>query len=329
MAITAYPLDSVNDQPSYHGRALRTAQIAPLAAGASATRPLGARSGVRPGTPESVVEASPGRVIVHPHAGQLDLGNQLAGPYGYSVLSDETLAVTGAHATYARSDLVCITLTDPAEGGTDTPQASVVVVTGTPAVTPADPPVPAAARLTLARLSIPASGGGAPSVVWLAPMAGAADGVPHYATPTQRDQVLAAGSRWVGMCCTTGTGSQLVVWSWGGTAWREVSTKDSGWQSGGSKPAGVIYDAALQYRVVGSFVDWRGRVYRSAGWTSSGDLIVTDLPAAIRPAGPAPLVMSSDLGSPSAILWPDGSIRVYSGSWPGSWPRIGGRTPIG
>ena len=223
MAITAYPLDSVNDQPSYHGRALRTAQIAPLAAGASATRPLGARSGVRPGTPESVVEASPGRVIVHPHAGQLDLGNQLAGPYGYSVLSDETLAVTGAHATYARSDLVCITLTDPAEGGTDTPQASVVVVTGTPAVTPADPPVPAAARLTLARLSIPASGGGDPSVVWLAPMAGAADGVPHYATPTQRDQVLAAGSRWVGMCCTTGTGSQLVVWSWDGTAWQEVS----------------------------------------------------------------------------------------------------------
>ena len=109
----------------------------------------------------------------------------------------------------------------------------------------------------------------------------------------------------------------------------EAATKDSGWQSGGSKPAGITYDAALQYRVVGSFVEWRGRVYRPAGWTSSGDLIVTGLPAAIRPAEPAPLVMSSDLGSPSATLWPDGSIRVYSGSWPSSWPYIGGRTPIG
>ena len=109
----------------------------------------------------------------------------------------------------------------------------------------------------------------------------------------------------------------------------EAATKDSGWQSGGTKPSGITYDDELEYRVVGSFVEWRGRVYRPAGWTSSGNLIVTGLPAAIRPAVPAPLVMSSDLGSPSATLWPDGSIRVYSGSWPSSWPYIGGRTPIG
>ena len=109
----------------------------------------------------------------------------------------------------------------------------------------------------------------------------------------------------------------------------EAATKDSGWQSGGTKPSGVTYDSELQYRVVGSFVEWRGRVYRPAGWTSSGNLIVTDLPAEILPDDPAPLAMSSDLGSPSATLWPDGSIRVYSGSWPDSWPYIGGRTPIG
>ena len=109
----------------------------------------------------------------------------------------------------------------------------------------------------------------------------------------------------------------------------EAATKDSGWQSGGTKPSGITYDDELEYRVVGSFVEWRGRVYRPAGWTSSGNLIVTGLPAAIRPDGPAPLAMSSDLGSPSATLWPDGSIRVYSGDWPSSWPYIGGRTPIG
>ena len=109
----------------------------------------------------------------------------------------------------------------------------------------------------------------------------------------------------------------------------EAATKDSGWQSGGTKPSGITYDSELQYRVVGSFVEWRGRVYRPAGWTSSGNLIVTDLPAEILPDDPAPLAMSSDLGSPSATLWPDGSIRVYSGSWPDSWPYVGGRTPIG
>ena len=219
MAITAYPLDSVNDQPTYWGRALRTAQIAPLAAGASTTRPLGARSGVRPGTPESVVEASSGQVIVHPHAGQLDLGNQLAGPYGYAVLSDEVITLEAAHASYARWDRVCVTLTDPAEGSGAVPEARIAVVTGTASATPSLPAAPSDARLTLATVVTPSAGGGDPSVLWQAPMVGAADGVPHFASVTELNQTLTADYRWVGMCATTGSGNSLSMWVWNGTEW--------------------------------------------------------------------------------------------------------------
>ena len=63
-----------------------------------------------------------------------------------------------------------------------------------------------------------------------------------------------------------------------------------------------------------------------------GDLVITGLPVNLRPLVPTPLVTASDLGvddTPSAVLWPDGSIRVYGGAYGSeAWPWLGGTSAL-
>lgn len=101
----------------------------------------------------------------------------------------------------------------------------------------------------------------------------------------------------------------------------------------GTTPTGIAWDRPLRYRREGAQIRWEGRPYRTAGWSTgkTGDPIFTGLPTSLRPDVPSPLVVASDLGStddPSAVLWPDGSIRVYGNNASGAWPWLGGTTPI-
>lgn len=172
MAITAFPLDAVGGEPEYTGRMLRDT-FAALLGPAPAGRPLGAISGVRPGTPATTVTVAAMVWSVAPHAGVLDVqASPEAGAYLYAVLSAETGSVGAAHATYTRWDGIYVTLEDPAEGdGSSSPAATVTYVAGTPAASPAMPTAPARSLL-LARIVVPQTGGGSPSVVWLAPQTG-------------------------------------------------------------------------------------------------------------------------------------------------------------
>jgi hypothetical protein len=104
------------------------------------------------------------------HAGILDLESSgLAGPYAYAVNVAETGAVTAAHATLARVDIMWVRLDDPAESdGSAAPVVVAGYTAGTAASTPVAPATPARC-MVLATIQVPMSGGGSPTVIWVAP----------------------------------------------------------------------------------------------------------------------------------------------------------------
>lgn len=187
MANRVWPVNAQSGAPEYSGRMLRQASIAPLIGGATAARPLGARSGVRPGTPTSTVTATSTLWTVKAHAGILDLHAAAeAGPYGYAIDTAVTGSVTAASASIARVDIVWVRIDDPSESdGSSAPGVVVGYTAGTVAATP---PATPARSMVLAWINVPIAGGGAPSVTWKAPYAVAPGGI----TPVRNATELAA-----------------------------------------------------------------------------------------------------------------------------------------
>lgn len=194
MTNTAWLLNAVSGAPSYTGPMVRQA-MSVLLGGATSSRPLGARSGVRIGTPSTTVSATSTTWTVQPHSGVLDLeASAIAGPYQYAIDTAATGSVTAADATYARVDIVYVTINDPAESdGSSTPGITVGYLAGTPAPSPSAPTTPARS-MVLATLNVPASGGGAPTVVWSAPIAVAAGGILPVRNLTERSALTSLGS---------------------------------------------------------------------------------------------------------------------------------------
>ena len=185
-----YPVAAVAGAPSYDGRALRQTSVAPFVAGATAARPLGARSGVRPGTSTSTVTVTSTTWTVGPHAGVIDAEAAAeAGPYTYSFDASKTGAMTAADATNPRIDLLSVQISDPAESdGSSTPSAAVVYTVGTAAASPAVPAAPARS-MALAQIPVPKSGTGSPSVIWVAPYAVSAGGPIPVRSQAERDAI--------------------------------------------------------------------------------------------------------------------------------------------
>jgi hypothetical protein len=182
MAVTVYAVNAVAGAPLYNGRQARqTASV--FLAGATAARPLGSRSGVRPGTSTTTITATSTTWTVGSHAGALDLETSVdAGSYTYSVDSSApglpTGAVTAAHATLARIDRVYAQVNDPAESdGSATPSVLFLYLAGVAGSgTPPTTGIPARS-IPYARINVPASGGGAPTVIFEAPYAVAAGAI--------------------------------------------------------------------------------------------------------------------------------------------------------
>lgn len=204
MGITVWPVDAVGGAPEYSGRDLRQA-LSPALAGATATRPLGALSGVRPGTPADTVEVSGSTWTCHPHAGVIDGQSAAeAGPYWYAVDADVTGPVDAANATNPRQDLIYARISDPAEsdGSTD-PEVEILYLAGTAASSPTPPATPARS-IPLAVLNVPKAGGGATTVTWVAPYMAAPGGLVYVRNATERAALAAA---WVPTA-----ENPLVVW---------------------------------------------------------------------------------------------------------------------
>lgn len=230
MAITVLPVDAVAGEPQYSGREWRQAQSA-LIGGATSARPLGARSGVRPGTPASTVEATSTTWTCRPHAGVLDTqASAIAGPYLYAVDADETGSVTAANATNPRKDIIYAQLSDPAESdGSTAPKVEIKYLAGTAAASPARPATPARSS-RIATIDVPVSGGGSPTVTFDAPYAVAPGGIVPVRDSTER----AALAAWA-------TAESPVYASMGGILY--VCNDGSTWKVAGGRT--VIVSGAL------------------------------------------------------------------------------------
>jgi len=177
MGAYIFPADAVSGNPSYTGRMLRQL-LGVFAGGGVATRPLAGRSGVNPRTPSTTVAATSTTWTCHAHAGYIDgETSAVAGGYLYSFDTDQTGSMTAADGTNPRVDLISAQISDPAESdGSSNPGVAIVYTVGTPGASPSPPATPARS-IALAQINVPASGGGAPSVTWVASNCAAAGGV--------------------------------------------------------------------------------------------------------------------------------------------------------
>ena len=190
MAERLFPADAVGGTPAYSGRGLRQLHT-PFLAGATAARPFGALSGVRPGTSPATVTATATTWRCGLHAGVLDVQPAVeAGPYAYAVDEVRTGSMAAADASNSRIDRIYVQLSDPAEANvaqTVPPSVAVRYLQGTPAAAPVAPALPARS-MSLARITVPRQGGGAPTVTWEARGVPAAGGVVEYQTRAMLDE---------------------------------------------------------------------------------------------------------------------------------------------
>lgn len=201
-------VNAVSGAPAYNGRMLRQLNAVGFA-GATAARPLGARSGVRPGTSATTVTATSTTWTCQPFAGLCD--GQVAGeagPYPFAFDAVETGAVTAANGSNPRIDIIYVDVDDPSEDASSVPLVTRKYLAGVaaPAGTQVAPSAPAGC-MTVAHINVPKSGGGSPTVTWVAPYCAAAGGVVYFnakaemdlwttAAPNQRASVLADGGEY-------------------------------------------------------------------------------------------------------------------------------------
>jgi hypothetical protein len=236
MSNYVFPVDAQAGAPSYTGRMARQT-LGALTAGATAARPLGARSAVQAGTSVATVSATSTTWTVLPHRGVLDLeASAAAGPYFYSIDANVTGAVNPANATNPRIDLISVQLSDPAEGdGTAAPLVVPVYTPGIPAAIPVAPAAPARS-ITLATINVPASGGGSPTVSWLAAYTAASGGI----IPCQSSGYYPT-SPYLGQFVDDAV---LGLMRWNGTAWIQYTPLVETFKSLTVVPAGTTSTGA-------------------------------------------------------------------------------------
>jgi hypothetical protein len=175
MAVAMLPLDATAGSPSFTAAQTRQAFSAFLGI-APVGRPVGAVSGVRPGTVTTTVFMSGGGSTtwnVAAHSGVLDTQTSAsAGPYAYATDGTDTGAITAANATNPRVDIVYVKVNDNVQDGSGLTSGQVLYLAGTAALSPSPPAVPARG-MVLANINVPVSGGGAPTVSWVATQFGA------------------------------------------------------------------------------------------------------------------------------------------------------------
>jgi len=181
------------------------------------SRPLGALSGVRAGTPTSTVSATSTTWACAPHAGILDVQVAAeAGAYSYSVDAAVSGTLTPADATYPRTDIVYVQVSDPAEDGSAAPAVAVGYLAGSPSQTP-QPKAAPARSLVLAQINVPKAGGGAPSITWTAPQVGT--GAPRFQTKAQLDAWTTATRGQEAVVVADPTVAYSRPWYFDGTGW--------------------------------------------------------------------------------------------------------------
>lgn len=320
MSANVYPVDAVSGAPSYSGRALRQT-LSVLAGGGSGSRPLAGRSGVNPRTPSNTVTATSTTWSVAKHGGYLDLETAAeAGGYCYSFDTVQTGSVTAADATNPRVDIVYVQLSDPAESdGTSTPGVAIGYLAGTPAATPSAPATPARS-MVLAQLNVPKSGGGSPSVTWVAPYSVGAGGIIPCSGSSQYPS-----SPYVGQYIDD---ASLGLMRWDGSAWEKFGLGgDTGWVN---LPIGASWTGTALMRLKRGTVSMKRLVQTTSGNfpTSTDNLIISTggLPANFRPQEQANFILSgANVGTAvRCTINSDGSVHFVTQSTTSSYVDMAG-----
>lgn len=228
MTTTCYALNAVTGSPSYTGKLARVA-LGALVGGKNSARPLGAFSGVAPGTPDDTCSISGTTWTVKPHAGVIDLHTAAdAGPYHYAVTANETGSINAAHGTHPRIDILWVRIDDPAESdGSSVPACVVGYTAGTAAASPSQPSTPARSML-LAIINVPASGGGSASLTFAAPRTAPAGGIFPVRNTTERSTlasyISASINRLLMVHRADATAGKRIEFSEDATNWRYLLT---------------------------------------------------------------------------------------------------------
>jgi len=217
--------------------------------GATAARPTGGRSGVRYGTPTNTVSLVSFAGTIKPHSGIMDVQTAAAsGPYFYAVTANEAFTVSAAHATLPRVDIVTIRINDNVEDASGLESATAHYKAGTAAASPVAPSPDTTRELVIAQINVPASGGGSPTVSWVAPTAVAAGGIIPVRNTTERGAMLTAYG--------SSTGAPLYVHRADATAGSrlEVSDDNTTWAAVGPVAATPGLNLMLPTSVAGTGV---------------------------------------------------------------------------
>lgn len=233
MGTKVWPANPVDGSPQYSAIDDRRMHSV-LLGGATAARPLGARSGVRPGTPSTTVAVSGGYWTVRPHAGCMDIAGAANGAYQYATDAETApVLIPSAHASWARVDAVYARLDDPGNGdGTTTPQLVYGYEPGTPASSNPLPPTVwtgVSRSMLLAYVDVPAASAGgtsAASVRWVAPYSFAAGAIISVRNQAERDLI------------TWGTAENPAT-VWRADLFRHERNAGGGWRT--MTPAGAIF----------------------------------------------------------------------------------------
>lgn len=247
------PIDASGGVPAFPAQQNRVAFAATLVG--RTDRPLGAVSGVRPGS-EPTVTATSTTWTVTPFVAAVDPGTALnVGPFLVAFDTNQTGAINAADANNTRIDRLDVQVPDDPAGAYGT-SPKIVYTAGVASPTPAVPAAPVRS-FPLAQITVPKSSAGNPSVSVASMTRSVASGgvLPCASTATYPahpykgqliyDQALDAVKRW------------------NGTAWIEGGMSDTGWitdTGGDSVLSGTGYAAGgaqiVQYwvRKVGPIV---------------------------------------------------------------------------
>lgn len=285
--------------------------------GGGAGRPLGGRSGFRPGTAADTLTASSTTWTLKPCSAMIDPGATThQGLYGWASDSNITGSVTAADATNPRKDIVYIQVNDSTAGdGSGEVTYAPKYLAGTPAVTPVAPALPARSFL-VGTISVPKVGGGSPTVILNPATFVAAGGIQPVYTLAERDAFTPYGGFTVRRMDVAGHPLE----EYDGAGWVRVQdstnwiTTDPNWTYGGG----------LMKTVVGgkTFIQLIGIMFRQAGGSFTVNIGADVSMGAYIPAGWRPTVPISSLapvttgtvhnGEPVVMVGTDGTLKLHA-----------------
>lgn len=280
------PLDV--DTLTYNSVELRRAAL--LAVMGTGTA-LGARSGVRPGDPGLTTTLAGSTINVSAGAAWISQSGQ--GVYRAVLPAAWSGALTAAHATLPRIDLVYLRVWDTDVDASGLRQGDVVYLAGTASSTPSAP-APAGTQIfmPLATISVPASGGGSPSVsLAVRPVTVAPGGIVPDGSAT---------GLYVGHCRDNGTDLQR----WNGSGWDTYQKVDSvawttptlatNYTQGDTTTNGNL-NGPIRYRKVRDhgtdWMEWDGGAQRTTG-SQTANILNTALASGFRAVGRASFVIA-------------------------------------